>query len=143
MTIVKFTRNTAEIPFDQIFDYLSKESYWSKNIPASTLKSAMENSLNVLAFENNEFAGYARIVTDFTTVAYLCDVFVLTDFRNRGIANMMMDEIHSHEQFKGLRRWILCTRDAHALYKKHGWKELENPSVWMNIHLPNIYSEQS
>ena len=141
MTTIKFTRTIEEIPFDPIFDYLSKESYWCKNIPATTLKSAMENSLNVLAFYNDEFAGYARIVTDFTTVAYLCDVFVLPNFRNKGIADFMMNKIHSYEPLVGLRRWILITRDAHGLYKKHGWTDLETPSAWMNIHVPNIYSD--
>ncbi len=137
-----FTKNFDEIPFEPIFDYLSNESYWSKNIPAATLKSAMQNSLNVIAFENGEFAGYARIVTDYTTVAYLCDVFVLPAFRNKRIAHFMMGQIHSYEPLKGLRRWVLITRDAHGLYEKHGWTPIDSPSTWMNIHVPNVYTDQ-
>lgn len=114
-------------------------SYWAKGIPEETVRKSIANSLCFGILEGGQLAGFARVVSDYATFAYLADVFVLEEFRGRGLAAWMMECIVAHPQLQGLRRWSLVTRDAHGLYRRFGFTELASPQRWMERHDPGIY----
>lgn len=87
--------------------------------------------------------GFARVITDRATFAYLADVFVLEDFRGRGLAKWLMECIVAHQELQGLRRWCLVTRDAHGLYQQFGFKPLAAPERWMELHDPGTYARSA
>jgi N-acetylglutamate synthase-like GNAT family acetyltransferase len=118
------------------------DSYWSKNIPLETMKKAFQNSLcfGVLESENKQI-GFARMITDKTTFAYLADVFILENYRGRGISKLLMKTILEHQDLQGLRRMVLATSDAHGLYKKFGFTALANPRTFMELWESDVYSE--
>lgn len=128
-----------KLDFKMIHDYLANESYWSRNIPLKIVKSAAKNSLNFGVYHLQEQIGYARVITDYTTVAYLGDVFILEKYRGLGLSKLLVKFIMTHAKLQGLRRWVLLTSDAHGLYKQFGWKEIANPEKWMEVHIPDIY----
>lgn len=129
----------SQLDVESIHHYLSEESYWSKGIPLKTVQDSIENSLCVGVFTNNQTIGFARIISDFATYAYLCDVFVLSKFQGKGISKKLMSFIMHHPKLKGLRRWSLMTKDAHGLYTQFGWKQLSSPEKAMEINIPDIY----
>ena len=131
----------SKLNIEVIHDYLSNESYWCKNVPFEKVKRSIEHSLNFGLYYKDKQAGFARIVSDFTTVAYLGDVFILPGYRGLGHSKWMMETIMSHPDLQGLRRWILLTRDAHGLYKKFGWTEIENPARWMELYNKDVYTK--
>lgn len=122
-----------------IHQYLSEESYWAKGIPIEKVRAAIENSLTFGVYHGSRQVGFARVVTDYSCIAYLGDVFVLPGYRGRGLSKALMEEIKNHPSLQGLRRWILLTRDAHALYDRFGWKPINDPARWMEIHDPKVY----
>jgi GNAT superfamily N-acetyltransferase len=122
-----------------IHDYLANKSYWAKNIPIETVKLSIENSLNFGVFQNKMQIGYARIVSDFATVAYLGDVFILPEYQGKGLSKWLMEVINAHPNLQNLRRWILLTADAHELYRQFGWSNIAIPERWMDKHNPNVY----
>ncbi|MDO6518545.1 GNAT family N-acetyltransferase [Zobellia uliginosa] len=122
-----------------IHKFLSNEADWSKGIPISTLKTSIKNSLNFGLYYNNEQIGYARIISDYSTIAYLGDVFVLEAYRGNGLSKWLMGEIMEHPNLQGLRRWILLTDTADWLYKKFGFKQLPHPELYMEKHNPKVY----
>jgi GNAT superfamily N-acetyltransferase len=128
--------------FGEVHHYLSVESYWARGIPAATLHKAISNSLSVVVtvVGSRKLAGFARIVTDRATYAYLCDVFVLPDAQKKGIAQTMLHAIDTHPDLQGLRRWMLMTRDAHTLYAKFGYEGLQDPARAMVRHDPDVYT---
>ena len=119
-------------------------AYWSVGIAKDKVENAIKHSLCFGVYQRSPAGdrqvGFARVVTDFTVVAYLGDVFVLEEFRGRGLSRLLMDEIMRHPDLQGLRRWSLATRDAHGLYQKFGFTPLKNPDRMMEIHNPNVYS---
>lgn len=126
------------IDFDAVYNYLDKESYWSKDIPAERLKRAIENSLCFGIYKGGKQAGFARVVTDKATFAYICDVFVLADHRRLGLSKWLMQTIVQHQDLQGLRRWSLATADAHKLYSQFGFTPISKPEGWMEIFTPYI-----
>jgi ribosomal protein S18 acetylase RimI-like enzyme len=129
----------ARMDVDVIHDYLSRE-YWSKGIPRGVVERSMQNSLCFGVFHGAEQVGFARVITDFATFAYIADVFVLEQHRGRGLAKWLMQFVMKHPRLQGLRRWALATRDAHGLYEKMGFKL--NPDRWMEIVVPNVYKSE-
>ena len=125
-----------------IHDFLANQSYWSKNMPIETLKMAIDNSLNFGLFENDKQIGYARVISDFATIAYLGDVFIDPLYRGKGLSKWLMEQVMNHPKLQGLRRWILLTADAHELYKKFGWKEPAKPQNYMELFNPLVYQQQ-
>lgn len=123
-----------------IHHFLSTQAYWSLNIPYEKIVQAIENSLCFGVYYNEEQVGFARIISDYTTVAYLGDVFILPEHRGQGLSKMLMQHIMQHPDLQGLRRWILLTQDAHELYRKFGWTAIAAPDRWMEIHDKNVYS---
>ena len=140
MSDYEITTDAARFDVSAIHAFLT-QSYWSPGIPRATVERAIANSLCFGVFWQGQQVGFARIVTDRTTFAYLCDVYVLESHRGRGLAQELMARIVAHPDLQGLRRMMLATRDAHGLYAKFGFKPLAAPGVMMEVHKPNVYSE--
>jgi GNAT superfamily N-acetyltransferase len=124
--------------FDVIYQYLNEDSYWANGMPFEKLKMAIENSICFGIYHQNRQAGFARVVTDKATFAYICDVFVLPDFRGQGLSKWLIQTIVEYPELKGLRRWSLATADAHGLYSQFGFKPINRPDRWMEIFTPYI-----
>jgi GNAT superfamily N-acetyltransferase len=86
--------------------------------------------------------GFARVVTDKATFAYLADVFIIVSYRGKGLSKLLLESIHAHPEVQGLRRWMLGTRDAHGLYQKFGWTPIPNPDRFMQLHFPDVYKSE-
>ena len=127
---------------DAIHAFLS-QTYWSPGLPRAVLERALSNSLCFGAYHGRRQVGFARVVTDRATFAWVCDVFVLDSHRRRGIADALMAAVMGHPELQGLRRWNLATRDAHALYRRHGFQALEDPGRAMEIRRPDVYRTSS
>lgn len=116
--------------FPDIMSFLA-DTYWAGQRRPETQARAMANSLNACAHHGEELVAYARVVSDYATFAYLCDVYVAPDHRGQGLAQAMLAFLGRHPELRGLRRWLLATRDAHGLYDKAGWTLLARPEIWM------------
>ena len=114
-------------------------SYWAAGVPIETVKRSIEHSLSFGLFQHDQQIGFARIITDYATFAYLADVFVLEPYRGRGLSKWLMQIIVAHPELQGLRKWTLFTRDAHGLYRQVGYTALANPERAMERNFPNIY----
>ena len=123
----------ADLDRDAVFRYLHDEAYWSKGVSRETFDRALDNSLNFTALRGSTVVGFARVVTDRATFAWLCDVFVLPEHRGRGVSRRLMDAVMTHPELAGLRNFLLATRDAHGLYEKFGFAPLAEPRRWMVI----------
>ena len=116
-----------------------RESYWAEGIPREVVERAIENSLCFGAYYRNEQIGFARVVSDYSTFAYIADVFVLAPWRGRGISKALMAEVIHHPDLQGLRRWLLGTKDAHGLYQRFGFTAPRFPDRQMERADPSIY----
>lgn len=130
-------RNRLQI--DAIHKYLSEESYWAKERTREQTETAIKNSLPFGVYKGENQIGFARVVTDYATFAYLGDVFIIEDFCGKGLGKWLMEVIINHPDLQGFRRWILATKDAHALYEKFEFTALKFPSRWMEKTAPNAY----
>jgi GNAT superfamily N-acetyltransferase len=124
---------------DVIHGYLAR-SYWAEGIPRETVARAVAHSLCVGAYDDEEQVGFARVITDRATFAYLADVFVLEGHRGRGLAQQMLEALEDHPELQGLRRWALFTRDMQPLYAKLGWEAYPHPDRLMVRDIPDIYT---
>ena len=114
-------------------------AYWSQGIPRHVVERAVRGSLCFGLYEGERQVGFARVVTDRATFAYLADVFVLESHRGRGLSKLLVTGILGHPSLQGLRRWVLATRDAHSLYAQYGFKPLSAPERFMELHDPEVY----
>ena len=135
------------LDLDCIHGY-SRRSYWSAEIPRELVARSLEHSLNFGLFEGAPGAGgkqigFARVVTDTATFAWLGDVFVLEDFRGRGLSKWLLQCVMAHPHLQGLRRFLLATRDAHGLYRQSGFKALAAPDTMMEVFKPGLYRRQT
>lgn len=135
------TTDKEKMDVEAIHDFLSKYSGWSDNIPIETVKKAIDNSLNFGVFYQNKQIGFARVISDFSTIAYLGDVYILDEFRGKNLSKKLMDVIISHPELQGLRRWILLTSTADWLYEKYGFVKIPNPEIYMELFNPNVYKK--
>lgn len=110
---------------DVIHTYLSQQSYWAKNIPRNVVVKSVANSLCFGVYFQEEQIGFARLITDKATFAYLADVFIIDGHRKKGLSKWLMEIVQAHPEMQGLRRWMLGTRDAHSLYEQFGWTALD------------------
>jgi N-acetylglutamate synthase-like GNAT family acetyltransferase len=138
----RFIISTEKEKFDIDFIYsFLNRTYWAEGISREIVRRSIEGSLCFGLFENDKQIGFARMVTDKATFAYLADVFIIEEYRGRGLSKWLMEVIMSHPDLQGLRRIMLATRDAHELYKKFGFTPLNNVDRWMHIHDPGIYKQ--
>ena len=114
-------------------------SYWAAGVPMDVVKRSIEHSLAFGVFKEDQQVGFARVVTDYATFAYLGDVFILEPYRGRGLSKWLMEVIVGHPDLQGLRRWVLLTRDAHGLYGQVGFTEPSHPERYMERHFPDVY----
>jgi GNAT superfamily N-acetyltransferase len=143
----------ARLDLDLIHNFLTN-CYWAKGIPKQTVARSIEHSLcfgiydesdkdsSVATKPGSAQVGFARVISDFSTMAYIGDVFVLESHRGRGLGRWMMECIMQHPALQGLRRWILATRDAHELYAKVGFTPLKAPERYMELHDPAVYEKE-
>jgi len=122
-----------------IHGFLAGESYWAAGVPEAVVARAMEHSLCFGMYQEGRQTGFARVVTDRATFGYLCDVFVGTAHRGRGLGKWMVECVLSHPDLQGLRRLALMTRDAHGLYGEFGFKPMADATRYMEIHRPDVY----
>lgn len=127
------------LSIDAIHKFLSEESYWAKERTLEQTTRAIKNSLPFGVYRGDNLVGFARVVTDYATFAYLGDVFILEEFRGRGLSKWLMETIINHPDLQNFRRWILATKDAHALYEQFGFAALKFPMRWMEKTAPNAY----
>lgn len=139
----EFTVSTerARLDLSTIHKYLSERSYWAAGVPLPIMQKAIENSLCFGVFEAERMIGFARVVTDYATFGYLADVFILEEYRGRGLSKWLMECVMTHPDLQGFRRWMLATRDAHELYRKFGFAGLGHPERIMEIVRPDIYKK--
>jgi GNAT superfamily N-acetyltransferase len=122
-----------------VISMLLANSYWAKGIPLSTVEKSLKGSLCFGVLDGEQQIGFARVISDYATIAYLGDVFILPEYRGRGLSKWLMDCVVNHPDLQGLRRWILATNDAHGLYEKYGFTELKKPEIFMERNNPNVY----
>ena len=122
----------ALLQVDVIHNFLSNTSYWAHGRPLKVVKTSIENSLCFGVYADGKQVGFARIVTDYATFAWLCDVFILPEQRGHGLGKWLVDCVVAHPAMAALKRMVLATQDAHELYRRYGdFETLPNPEYWM------------
>jgi N-acetylglutamate synthase-like GNAT family acetyltransferase len=126
---------------EKIHQFLSTEAYWCLGIPKEVVQKSIESSLCFGVYENKSKSqvGFARVVTDKATFAWLCDVYIEAEYRKRGLSRRLMETIKAHPDLQNLRRFCLTTRDAHDVYNPFGFEVTKTPTYWMEIKDPTIY----
>jgi len=137
--MIEISTNRSKIDIKFVHHYLSKISYWASNIPIELVQKSIENSMCFSVFKNEKQIGFARVVTDYATFAYLADVFIDEKFRGNGYSKKMMKFIVEHPDLKGIRRWMLMTKDAHGLYEQFNFSKIKKPDNAMEIKVENPY----
>ena len=132
----------TRLDIGMIYRFLSEESYWANKRTLEQTKTAIENSICFGVYLGDKQVGFARVITDKATFAYVGDVFVLQEFRGSGIGKMLMEAMLSHSELQSLRRWVLATKDAHGLYEQFGFSELKFPERWMELSAKDAYSQR-
>jgi N-acetylglutamate synthase-like GNAT family acetyltransferase len=135
----QFTVSTCveDVDRERLFRFLDQENGWAKGIPLETVDRAVENSLNFTLLDADGVQrGYARVVTDRSTFAWLCDVYVDDELRGLGLSHRLLEAVDAHPDLIGLRRWLLATSTAPWLYEKYGWQPVARPEIWMERHRP-------
>jgi len=128
-----------EIDLDFVHQFLAS-SYWARGISKETVERSIRHALVFGLYRGGRPIGFARAVTDRATFAYLADVFVSESERGQGLGAWLVETVLQHPELRGLRRWMLATRDAHALYRRFGFGAIADPSIMMAIHDPDIYT---
>jgi GNAT superfamily N-acetyltransferase len=147
--IIEVTRDTltistdpARLDLDAMTAMLSR-SYWARGRKREAVARSAENSLVFGVYDGQRQVGLARVISDFTTFAYLCDVFIHEDYRGQGLGKWLMETVLAHPDLQGLRRFMLATQDAHGLYAQYGFTSLANPDRWMEIFYPSAPDHQA
>jgi len=135
---IVITTDRSRLDLDVIHGFLTA-SYWAKGVPRETVARSIEHSLCFGAFEDGRQVGFARVISDRATFAYICDVFALESARGHGVGKSLMAAIMSHPELQGLRRWTLFTRDAHGLYRQFGFGAPANPERLMEVVNRDLY----
>jgi GNAT superfamily N-acetyltransferase len=129
----------ARLDLDAIHNFLTN-CYWARGVPLEVVARSIENALCFGIYDSGGVqVGFARVISDFATIAYVGDVFVLESHRGRGLGKWLMECIMQHPALQNLRRWILTTRDAHGLYAQVGFTAVKSPERYMERHDPNVY----
>jgi GNAT superfamily N-acetyltransferase len=134
------TTDPARLDLDAIHDFLAGSSYWATGIPREVMERSIRHSICFGAFDGGRQVGFARVISDRATFAYVCDVFVLPGRRGRGVGARIMACITSHPELQNLRLWTLFTRDAHGLYRQHGFRDARHPDRLMERRAERPYA---
>ncbi len=134
----EISTDRSRFDLDLIHDYISKHSYWGKGRAREVVARSIENSLPFGIYQDGEQIGFARVVTDYATFAWIADLFVLSQHRGRGLSKWLMEVILAHPRLQGFRRWVLSTKDAQGLYERYGFMPLKRPERWMERFDPNM-----
>jgi N-acetylglutamate synthase-like GNAT family acetyltransferase len=135
------TTDKTKLDIVAIHDFLSKHAGWCDNIPFDIVKKSVDNSLNFGLFHQSKQIGFARVISDFSTIAYLGDIYVLEEYRGQGLSKKLMEVIMTHPELQGLRRWILLTSTADWLYEKYGFSKIPKPEIYMELFNPGVYEQ--
>ena len=128
----------ARIDIEAVHDFLTN-SYWAAGVPIDVVRRSIEHAMCFGIYKDDKQAGFARVITDYATFAYIGDVFVLDEHRGLGLSKWRMRVILGHPDLRGFRVWVLVTRDAHGLYSQFGFTPLQNPNGWMEIRDSDVY----
>ncbi len=128
----------SRLDVDVIHGFLTG-SYWAAGIPRVMVERSIEHSLPFGVYHGTRQMGFARVITDYTTFAYIGDVFVIEEYRGRGLSKRLMEAVVNHPDLQGLRRWLLLTRDAHGLYEKVGFTPSRTPGRLMERYFADVY----
>ena len=138
--LLEITRDDYTISTDHstldlrwIHNFLANDAYWSRGITVDVFEKSVANSLCFGLYDKDQQIGFSRVVSDFSTFAYLADVFVTQEHRQQGLGKWLVESILNHPDLQGLRRWMLATSDAHDLYRKYGFTPLEHPEKMMEL----------
>ena len=134
----RITDAASAVDLDVVHGFL-RTSYWARGIPRETVARAVASSLCLTLLEGDLQVGFARVVSDRATFAYLADVFVVESRRGQGLGRWLVETVLAHPELRGLRRWLLVTRDAHGLYRKLGFTDVADPSAILTRHDPDLY----
>jgi GNAT superfamily N-acetyltransferase len=134
--LITSDRSRLDVGF--IHNFLANETYWAVGRSTEVVKRSIDNSLCFGIYRRTEQVGFARVVTDFATFAWLADVFIVPEHRGHGLAKWLMEVILAHPELQGFRRWVLATKDAHSLYAQFGFIPLHRPERWMERPDPNM-----
>ena len=140
--MIDISENKAHLDVPFIHRFLSEESAWAGGIGLPLVQKAIDNSLCFGAYENGVQIGFARVITDFASFGYLCDVFVTTAHRGRGISRLLVDAVLAHPELQGLRRFTLVSTSARDLYQQYGWTALNAPEAHMERFAPDVYRKR-
>jgi len=136
----RISTDRADIDLALVHRFLHDDAYWCRGVPRALLEKAIANSLCFSVFVDDRQIGFARVITDNATFAYLCDVFVLPEARGHGASKALLRAIGAHPDLQGLRRFLLATADAHSLYAQHGFVPLARPERFMERYKPDVYA---
>ena len=130
--------NKKKLNLDFIHSYLSEHSYWATGRSRETIQRSIRHSLSFGIYDSaaNQQIGFGRVITDYATFAWIADVFVIENYRGRGLAKWLMEIMIAHPKLQRFRRWVLATKDAHELYRRYGFVELQKPDRWMERRDP-------
>jgi GNAT superfamily N-acetyltransferase len=134
----EISTNVARVDVEAVHAYLT-QSYWAAGIPRDVVAKAVAGSLCFSLFDAGAQVGFARVVTDRATFAYLCDVYVVESHRGRGLGKWLIEAVQGSPELAGLRRFLLVTRDAHGLYARFSFKPVANQAGYLEILQPDIY----
>ena len=140
---ITISTDKSKLDIALIHNYLYNDSYWAKNIPLEIVERSIANSLCFGVYDDFTQIGFARVMSDCATFAYLADVFILPGYRGKGLSKQLMEYIKSYPALQGLRRWMLATADAHELYRKYGFTDIAKPERLMELTRPNIYATET
>jgi GNAT superfamily N-acetyltransferase len=138
MNEVEISTDPARLDLAAVHRFLAQESHWARGIDRATVERSVRHSLCFGAYRSGAQIGFARVVTDRSTFAFVCDVFVLVEARGQGVARLLVEAIGKHPDLQGLRRMALTSRDAKGLYERIGFSTLAHPERWMERYFPNI-----
>jgi GNAT superfamily N-acetyltransferase len=138
----RLSTDPAAVDTDVVHGFL-RESYWARGIPLEIVQRSLAHSLNFSLLHAQQQVGFARVITDYATFAYVGDVFVLPEHRGQRLATWMMQCVVAHPDLQGLRRWCLATRDAQHVYARVGFQPIATPERWMEIRDPAVYQRAS
>ena len=134
----EFTISTDRSRLDiEVIHRFLDTSYWAAGRSAETIRRSIEHSIPFGVYKGDQQVGFARVITDYATFAWIADVFILDSFQGKGLGTWLMEVIITHPELQGFRRWVLATKDAHELYRRLGFEELKRPERWMERHDPN------